>query len=41
MFEHLSFRAQDFYSTLDSIFTTLGMVVILALALIVSILIFL
>jgi hypothetical protein len=41
MFEHLSFRAQDFYAALDSIFTTLGMVVILALALIVCILIFL
>lgn len=41
MFEHLTFRAHDFYAALDSIFTTIGMVVILSLALIVAILIFL
>lgn len=41
MFEHLTFRAHDFYATLDSIFTTICMIVILALAFIVAILIFL
>lgn len=41
MFEHLTFRAHDLYAALDSIFTILGMVMILALAFIVAILIFL
>lgn len=41
MFEHLTLRAHDFYAALDSIFTSIGMVVILALAFIVAILIFL
>lgn len=39
MFEHLTLRAHDFYAALDSIFTTIGMVIILALAFIVAILI--
>lgn len=41
MFEHLTFRAQDHFKKLDSIFTILGMITILALAFISLILIYL
>ena len=41
MFEHLTFKAQDRYGILDFIFTTILMVIILALAFIVAILILL
>ncbi len=41
MFEHITFKAQDLYSTLDFIFTTILMVIILALVFVVAILILL
>ncbi len=41
MFEHLTFKAEDFYAAIDSIFTAIGMITILALAFTVLILIFL